>query len=62
MNDEEFGSIELLRLRYRKGDPTKQTFYKIGSPKKLGPLSLILRNIKALRKVLLIHAECTDIE
>ena len=62
MNDEEFGSIELLRLKHKRGHQRIQTFFKIGSPKKLGPLSLILRNIKALRKVLLIHAECTDIE
>ena len=32
MNDEELGSIELLRLKYRRGDQIIQTFYKIGSP------------------------------
>ena len=39
MNDEEFGSIELLRLKYRRGDQIIQTFCKIGSRQKLGPLS-----------------------
>ena len=57
MNDEEFGSIELLRLKYRKGDQIIQTFSKIGSPQILGPPSLISRNSKTLRKVLLNHAQ-----
>ena len=62
MNDEEFGSIELLRLKYRREDQIIQTFCKIGSPQKLGPLSLISRNFKALRKVLLNHAEYTEMQ
>ena len=37
MNDEEFGSIKLLKLKYRRGDQIIQTFCKIGSPQKLGP-------------------------
>ena len=37
MNDEEFGSIELLRLKYRRGDQIIQTFFKTGSPQKLNP-------------------------
>ena len=32
MNDEGFGSIELLRLKDRRGDQIVQTFCKIGSP------------------------------
>ena len=62
MNDEEFGSIELLRLKYRKGDQIIQTFCKIGSPQKLGPPSLISRNFKTLRKVLLNHEEDIEME
>ena len=37
MIDEEFESIELLRLKYRRGDEIIQTFCKIGSPQKYGP-------------------------
>ena len=61
MNDEEFGSIKLLKLKYRRGDQIIQNFCKIGSPQKLGPRSLICRNFKALKKVLLNHAECIEI-
>ena len=56
MNGEEFWSIELLRLQYRRGDKIIQTFGKIGSPQNLGPPSLIFRNIKTLRKVLMSNA------
>ena len=61
MNDGEFGSRKLLKLKYRRGDQIIQTFCKIGSPQKLGPPSLICRNFKTLRKVFLIHAEWTEI-
>ena len=61
MNDEEFGSIELLRLKYRRGDQIIQTFYKIGSLKELGPPSLICRNMKTLREVLMNHIKCIKI-
>ena len=61
MNDEEFGSIELLKFKYRKGDQLIETFCKIGSPQKLAPHSLICRNFRTLRKVFLIHAELTEI-
>ena len=57
MNDEEFGSIELLRLKYRRGDQIIQRFCKIGFLQKLDPPSLICINRKILRKVLLNHAE-----
>ena len=53
MNDIEFGSVKLLRLKYRREDQIIQTFCKIGSPQKLGPPSLICRNFKTLRKVVL---------
>ena len=60
MNDEEFESIEFLRLKYTRADQIIQTFCEIGSPKKLVPPSLICTNIKPLRKVLLNHAELIE--
>ena len=35
MNDEEFGTRKLLKLKYRKGDQIIETFCKIGSPPKI---------------------------
>ena len=61
MNDKEFGFRKLLKLKYRTRDQIIQTFCKIGSPQKLGPPSLICRNFKTLKKVLLNHAECIEI-
>ena len=61
MNHKEFGSVKLLKFKYRSGDQIIQTFFKIGSPQKLGPSSLTCRNFKTLRKVLLNHAECIEI-
>ena len=61
MNDGEFGSKELLRLKYRSGDQTIQTFCKIVFPQKLDPPSLICRKFKTLRKAFLIDAEWTEI-
>ena len=57
MNDYDFGSMKLLKLKQRRGDQIIQNFCKIGSPQKLGPLSLICRNFNTLRKVLLNHEE-----
>ena len=51
MNDEETGSMKLLKLKYRRADKI-QTFCKIGSPQKLGPPSLICRKLKTMIKVL----------
>ena len=56
MNDEEFGSGKLLKLKERRGDQI-QTFCKIGSPQKLGPPSLICRKLKTVREVLLNHTK-----
>ena len=56
MNDEEFESTRLLKLKYRRVDETIETSCKIAFPKKLGPLSLIARNFKTLKTVLLNHA------
>ena len=61
MSDYEFGSKRLLKLKYRTGDKIIQTFCKIGSPQKLGPPSLICRNLETLRKELLNHAECIKV-
>ena len=63
MNEGEFGSIELSRLKYRRGDQIIQTFWKIGSPpQKLGPPSLICTNFMTFRKALLNHAEYIEME
>ena len=61
MNDHEFGSINRLKMKYRRGDQIIQSFCKIGSPQKLGPPSLICRHFKAVRDVFLNHAECIEI-
>ena len=62
MNDEEFGSIELLRLKYRRGDQIIQTFFKIRSPQKLGPHTYIWRNVRTLTKALPNHAEYIEMK
>ena len=62
MNDEVFGSIELLRLKYRRGgEHIIETFCKFVSIQKLGPPSFISRNFRTLTKVVLIHTEITEI-
>ena len=43
MNDEEFGSVKLLKFKYRRREQKIQTFCKIGSPQKLGPHSYLLK-------------------
>ena len=62
MNDEEFGSKKLLKVKYRRGDQIIQVFCKIGSLQKLDPSSLICINLKTLRKVLLNHAEYIEMQ
>ena len=49
-----------FKIEIEKGDQIIQTFFKIGSPQKLCPLSLICRNFKTLQKVLLDDAECIE--
>ena len=61
INDDEFGSRKLLKLKYSKRDEKIQTFREIGSPQKFSPPSLICRNFKVLREVLLNHAERLEI-
>ena len=62
MNDEEFGSRNLLRLKYRREDQIIQRFFLTGSPQTLGPPSLICRNFKIQGKVLLSYAEMNEKE
>ena len=62
MNDKQFESRKLLKLKYRKGEQIIQTFCKIDSPQKLAPPSLICTNFTTLRKVLLNHAEHIEIQ
>ena len=62
MNDEEFGSRELLKLKYRRGHQIIQTFCKICSTQQFGPPSFISRNFKTLRKVLFNHAQYIEIQ
>ena len=61
MNDEDSGSMKLLKLKHRRADEIIQTFCRIGSTQKLGPPSLICGNFKSLAKVLLNHTECMEI-
>ena len=61
MNDEEFWSIKLLKMKYRREDQIIKPFCRIVCPQKLGPQSLICRNFKTLRKKLLNHGECIEI-
>ena len=58
MNHEKFECKKLLKLKNRRGDQIIQTFCKIGSPQKLGPPSLICRNLETLREVLLNDTKC----
>ena len=57
MNEELYRSIELLRLKYRRGDHIIETFCKFVSTQKLGPPSFISRNLRTLRKLVVIHGE-----
>ena len=61
LNDQEFGSLKFLKLKYRRGDQMIRPFCRIGSPKKLGPPSFIWENFKKMTKVLLNHVECIEI-
>ena len=61
MKDKDFGSIKTSRLKCRRGDQIIQTFRRIGSPQKLRLPSLICKNFRTLRKVLLNQAERIEI-
>ena len=60
MKDEEFGSLNLLKVKYRKADQIIQRFYKLGSSQKFGYSFLIGRTFERLRKILLNHAELIE--
>ena len=62
MNHKEVGSLKILKLICRIGQQIIQTFWKIGFPQKLGRPSLISRNLKTLRKVLLNHAQYIEMQ
>ena len=61
MNDEEFRSFHILKLKNRMGDQIIQTVCRIGSPQKLVTLFLICKTFNSLRKVLLNPAKCIKI-
>ena len=54
MNDQDYGPIKLSNLKCRKADQIIRISCKISSSEKLRSRSLICRNFKTLRKVLLI--------
>ena len=60
MNDEDFGSFKLLKLKYRREYQIIQRFCRIGFPQEILSLYLICGKFKSLRKVLLNHAECSQ--
>ena len=60
MNGKKFGSLKLSKFKCRTGYQLIQIFCRIGSPQKLGLISLIC-NFKTLRKGILNYAECIDI-
>ena len=62
MNNEEFGSGKLLKLKYQRVDQINQTLIKIDSPQKLSRPSLISRNFMTLRKAWSIDGEWTEIQ
>ena len=57
MNDKEFGSLEVLKFKYRREDQIIHTFRRVSFPKKLIRNSLIGRNSRNSRKLSLIQAE-----
>ena len=48
VKDEEFGSLNLLKVKYRKADQIIQRFYKLGSSQKIGYSFLIDRTFERL--------------
>ena len=52
MNDEEFGSRKLLKLKYRRGDQIIQTFCKIGSSPEIRSPLFNLRKFQDSEEIL----------
>ena len=46
MNDEEFGFLRLLKLKYGGGDQTIRVFFRIRSSQEIKALSLIWGNFR----------------
>ena len=58
MYEEQLESLEYLKLKHRRKNQIIQTFCRIGSPPEIrGPPSLIRKNFKSLRRVLLYHLD-----
>ena len=62
MNNKEFGSFKLLKLKYRRGKEIIQPFWRIASPKEIRSSVLNLRKFQNLHKELVNHVECTEIQ
>ena len=50
LDDEEFGSLKFLKLKYTSGDQIIQPFCRIGSPKKIRPPAFNLRKFEKTEK------------
>ena len=50
MNDKEFWSLKVLKLKYRKGDQKIQSFPRFGFRQEIRTPYLISRNFESLRK------------
>ena len=61
MDDEEFGSLKLLKLKYRMGDQMIQTFFSIGSPHRLGSPLFNLKKFEKSKKLFVNHKECIEV-
>ena len=52
MNDKEFGSFKLVKLKHRGGDQVIQLFCGIGSPKEIRPPLFHLMNFQKAEKLI----------
>ena len=50
-----------FKIEIQKGGPNNSDILQNWFPQKLGPPSLICRNLKTLREVLLNHTKCIEI-
>ena len=50
MDDEEFGSLKFLKLKYRRGDQRIQPFCRIGSPQEIRSPLFNLRKFEKTEK------------
>ena len=61
MNDEEFGSKNVSKSKYRRGGPNYLDILQNWFSPEIRSFSVICRNFRTLRKAFLIHAEWTEI-